>query len=102
MKFELLDYMKQDIFLLGGVMSKAQDIYYRLYQLDVCTKITFSSLTLTIFRKHFYDEESTPIAIPHRTADEFIRRGYYGGHAASRLMVLIFIIMMSTLYIHLL
>ena len=28
MKTELLDYMKQDILLLGGIMRKAQDIYW--------------------------------------------------------------------------
>ena len=43
--------------------------------------MTLSSLVLTIFRKDYYDEMSTPIAIPHRTADEFLRRGDYGGHA---------------------
>lgn len=43
--------------------------------------MTLSSLALTIFRKDYYDEMSTPIAIPHRTADEFLRRGDYGGHA---------------------
>lgn len=31
MKTSLLDYMKQDILLLGGVMKKAQEIYWNLY-----------------------------------------------------------------------
>jgi hypothetical protein len=49
---------------------------------DVSNFNTFlSSLALTIFRKDYYDEMRTHIAIPHRTAEEFICRGYYGGHA---------------------
>lgn len=77
----LIEYMKQDIYLLGGVMKEVQDIYYKLYSVDITTKITLSSLSLTIFRKQFYNERVTPVSIPNRTADEFIRRGYYGGHA---------------------
>ena len=80
-KRELVEYMKQDIYLLGGIMLQAPNIYWSLYELDITTKITLSSLALTIFRKDYYNEMSTPIAIPHRTAEEFIRRGYYGGHA---------------------
>lgn len=37
------------------------------------------SLALTRLRKDYYDERATPIAIPNRTADEFLRRA--GGHA---------------------
>lgn len=46
----LIEYMKQDIYLLGGVMKEVQDIYYKLYSVDITTKITLSSLSLTIFR----------------------------------------------------
>ncbi|KAI3775385.1 hypothetical protein L1987_49958 [Smallanthus sonchifolius] len=45
-KEKLVDYMKQDILLLGGVMQKAQDIYYQLFRLDIVTKITLSSVAL--------------------------------------------------------
>ncbi|KVH88385.1 hypothetical protein Ccrd_023953 [Cynara cardunculus var. scolymus] len=34
-KEEYLDYMKQDILLLGGVMQKAQEIYWNLYNMDI-------------------------------------------------------------------
>ena len=53
----LLDYMKQDILLLGGVMQKAQDIYWKLYKLDIESKITlcFFFLALSIFRMRYYD-----------------------------------------------
>ncbi|PRQ23031.1 putative ATP synthase, F0 complex, subunit A [Rosa chinensis] len=32
---KILDYMKQDIVLLGGVMLKAQDIYWRAFKVDI-------------------------------------------------------------------
>lgn len=60
-KRELVEYMKQDIYLLGGIMLQAQNIYLSFYELDITTKITLSSLALTIFRKDYYDEMSTPI-----------------------------------------
>jgi len=77
---ELLDYMKQDIRLLGGVMQKAQEIYWKLYKVDIESKITLSSLALTIFRLKYYDVSNFPIHIPNKNEDTFIRRAYYGGH----------------------
>jgi hypothetical protein len=80
MRNELVDYMKQDIYLLGGVMQKAQDIYWNLYKVDIESKITLSSLALSIFRLRYYDASSFPIHIPSRNEDNFIRHAYYGGH----------------------
>nr|YP_009675519.1 DNA polymerase [Sophora flavescens]QDD68274.1 DNA polymerase [Sophora flavescens] len=73
--------MKQDIYILGGVMQKAQEIYWTLYNVDVVNKLTLSALALAIFRTKYYDQENWPIYIPNRNEDTFIRRGYYGGHA---------------------
>lgn len=78
---ELLNYMKQDILLLGGVMLKAQDIYWREYKVDIATNTTLPSLALRIYRTNYYDQKNWPICIPNRNEDTFIRRGYYGGHA---------------------
>lgn len=69
--------MQQDLYLIGGIMLRAQDIYLNLYHIDITTKITLSSLALTIKNKHFDDDIQRPIAIPHRTADEFLRRGWW-------------------------
>lgn len=80
MKKSLLDYMKQDILLLGGVMQKAQEIYWKLYKVDIESKITLSSLALTIFRMKYYDASNWPIHIPNQNEDSFIRHAYYGGH----------------------
>ena len=73
--------MKQDIDILGGVMQKAQEIYWISFQVDIVTKLTVSSLALAIFRTKFDDQDNWPIHIPNRNEDTFIRRGYYGGHA---------------------
>ncbi|KAL6491854.1 hypothetical protein OROGR_034004 [Orobanche gracilis] len=83
LKRDLLDYMRQDIMLLGGVMQKAQRLYLEHYNVDLVKKLTCSSLALTIFRTRYYDAEKNPIYIPNRNADRFIRRGYYGGHTDS-------------------
>ena len=80
MKDRLLDYMKQDIRLLGGVMLKAQEINWKLFNVDIESKITLSSLALSIFRMKYYDDSNWPIHIPNRNEDLFIRRAYYGGH----------------------
>lgn len=77
----LIPYMKQDIRLLGGVMQKAQSIYFEEYKVDIVSKLTLSSLALSIYRTNFYDPKSFPIHIPNRNEDAFIRRAYYGGHA---------------------
>lgn len=80
MKKSLLDYLKQDILLLGGVMQKAQEIYWKLYKVDIESKITLSSLALSIFRMKYYDASNWPIHIPNKNEDSFLRRAYYGGH----------------------
>lgn len=83
LKRNLLDYMRQDIMLLGGVMQKAQRLYLEHYNVDIVSKITCSSLALTIFRMKYYDAENNRIHIPNKNADRFIRSGYYGGHTDS-------------------
>lgn len=82
-KKRLLDYMKQDVLLLGGVMQKAQEIYWKLYKVDIESKITLSSLALSIFRMKYYDASNWPIHIPNQNEDSFLRRAYYGGHTDS-------------------
>ena len=80
-KQSYINYMKQDILLLGGVMLKVQDMYWTQYQVDIVTIMTLSSLALRIFRTIYYDQKNRPIYIPNRNTDSFIRKGYYGGHA---------------------
>ncbi|KAL5158667.1 DNA polymerase [Glycine soja] len=80
MKESLLEYMEQDILLLGGIMQSFQDIYYKAYQADIVNKLTIASLALSLFREKYYDYNKHRIHIPNQNEDTFIRRGYYGGH----------------------
>lgn len=75
-----LDYLDQDIALLGRVMQKAQDLYWKEYKIDIVYQMTISSLALSIFRMKYYDDENHRIYIPNKNADTFIRSGFYGGH----------------------
>ncbi|KAF3778769.1 DNA polymerase [Nymphaea thermarum] len=77
---DLINYLRQDILILGGVMLKAQEINWSKYRIDVEDVMTISSLALKIFRKKYFDDETFHINIPTRNQDTFIRRGYYGGH----------------------
>nr|QVJ98103.1 hypothetical protein [Apium graveolens] len=77
---ELLEYLKQDVLLLGGVLKKAQEIILNLYNVNINTVLTISSLAMRIFRIQYYDASSFPIHIPNVNEDKFIRKGYYGGH----------------------
>lgn len=43
MRIELKDYTKQDVRLLGGIMSKAQSIYYSLYDVDIENILSIAS-----------------------------------------------------------
>ncbi|KAG5576441.1 hypothetical protein H5410_056575 [Solanum commersonii] len=46
-----------DILLLGGVMHRAQEIYYSLFQIDLVKKMTLLSLALDIFCTFYYDKK---------------------------------------------
>nr|CAD1835880.1 unnamed protein product [Ananas comosus var. bracteatus] len=57
---DLINYLRQDILILGGVMLKAQEINWSKYQIDIEGVMTVSALSLKIFRKFigiFYSEE---------------------------------------------
>ncbi|XP_073313483.1 DNA polymerase-like [Primulina huaijiensis] len=77
---ELINYHRQDILLLGGVMLKAQEVNWSKYHIDIEEVMTLSSLSLKIFRMHYLDDKTFPIHIPTQNQDTFIRRAYYGGH----------------------
>lgn len=77
---DLINYLRQDILILGGVMLKAQEINWSKYRIDIEDVMTLSSLSLKIFRKNFFDDNTFHINIPNRNQDTFIRRSYYGGH----------------------
>jgi len=75
-----LQYMTQDIKLLGGVMLKAQEMFWNNYAVDITRCLTASALSMFIFRLRYFDPNSFPIHLNNKNEDAFIRRGYYGGH----------------------
>lgn len=77
---DIIKYLRQDILVLGGVMKRAQQIYWERYGVDVEDVMTITSLSMKIFRKKYLDDRKFHIGIPNRNQDTFIRRGYYGGH----------------------
>ncbi|GKC07567.1 DNA polymerase-like protein [Tanacetum coccineum] len=79
-KEEIIEYLRQDVLLLGGIMQKTQAIFFEEFETDIESKLTLASLALAIFRKKFYDDNQWRIYIPSQNADKFIRKGYYGGH----------------------
>lgn len=62
---DLRNYLRQDILILGGVMLKAQKIYWKKYRFDIEAVMTLSSISLKIFRKNFFDDASFHINIPN-------------------------------------
>nr|AYM32740.1 DNA polymerase [Silene vulgaris] len=80
MKDELLTYMKHDIRLLGSIMQNFQKLYFEQFQADIVDFRTLSSLAMSLFRSRFYKDDESSIYIPEDNEEEFIRRGYYGGH----------------------
>lgn len=53
--------MKQDILRLGGVMLKAQSIFWKDFHITIESKFTISSLLRSIFRINYYDDPNGPI-----------------------------------------
>jgi len=78
-KEELVNYLKQDILLLAGVMLRGQDIIFSKTGVDIVKKIKLPSLAMTIFRKEFSNDAKFPLYRKTSNVDKFIRRGYYGG-----------------------
>lgn len=58
-KKKLLEYMKQDIYLLGGRMLKAQEICCSEYNIDPLTARTISAQAIHIFIMKYYDDLRT-------------------------------------------
>ncbi|KAF6172809.1 hypothetical protein GIB67_034661 [Kingdonia uniflora] len=77
---QLLNYTKQDICLLAGVVYKAQEIYWTKYGIDITLCLTLSSLAMKIYRSRYYKDKEFLIHIPNRNEDKFFRTAYYGGH----------------------
>jgi DNA polymerase type B, organellar and viral len=70
-------YSLQDSVALFDPLMEAQKLYISLYNVDITTILSTSTLSLKIFRQNFL---KTEIPILKGTEDSFIRRSYFGGH----------------------
>jgi hypothetical protein len=77
---DYVQYMKNDVKLLGAIMVRAQKFFYDDYHIDVVDKTTIAALSLSIFRMHFFDDKKSKLYIPTKEEDKFFRDAYYGGH----------------------
>jgi DNA polymerase type B, organellar and viral len=73
---EFKDYSLQDSVSLFNCIFKLQDMYLRDYQVDICSILSTSTLSMKIFRsKHL----KVNIPVLKRRDDNFIRNSYFGG-----------------------
>lgn len=70
-------YALQDSVALLKALLKAQEIYLRDFNIDITSIVSTSSLSLKIFRTKFLKVD---IPILKGSIDNFIRKGYFGGH----------------------
>jgi hypothetical protein len=73
---EFIKYGMQDAIALYNALLRAQDIYISNHNVDICSALSTSTLSLKIFRQHFLGPE-LPILKP--VEDGFIRKAYFGG-----------------------
>jgi hypothetical protein len=73
---EFKDYALQDSVSLFNCISKLQEIYFRDYQVDICSILSTSTLSLKIFRSKYL---KVNIPILKRRDDTFTIQSYFGG-----------------------
>ncbi|KAK4372700.1 hypothetical protein RND71_008084 [Anisodus tanguticus] len=77
---ELLDYLRKDVLLLGGVIQKAQKRIWDQHKVNIEKELSLPALALHLFHQKFYEPDKWPIYIPNPNEDRFMREGYYSGH----------------------
>lgn len=70
------EYAIQDSVALLNALTKAQEVYFNEYKVDIATTLSAPSLSLKIFRSNFL---SIDIPILNKNEDSFIRKSYFGG-----------------------
>jgi hypothetical protein len=73
---EFKEYSIQDSIALFDCLYKLQEMYLMDYQVDICSILSTSTLSMKIFRSKFLNVD---IPILKRLDDTFIRQSYFGG-----------------------
>jgi len=69
-------YSLQDAISLFDCLFKLQDMYLQDYNVDICSVLSTSTLSMKIFRSKYLNVD---IPILKRLDDSFIRNSYFGG-----------------------
>jgi hypothetical protein len=73
---EFKEYSLQDSKALFNCMVKLQEMYLTFYNVDICSILSTSTLSLKIFRSKYLNVD---IPVLKRRDDNFIRMSYFGG-----------------------
>lgn len=73
---KLRDYAMQDSVILYRALKQAQNLYIKMYNVDITSIVSTSSLSMSIFRKSFLKHE---LEVLKGSEDSFIRKSYIGG-----------------------
>ena len=73
---EFINYSLQDSISLLEALLSAQHIYMKDFNIDICSIVSTSSLSLKIFRTKFLNVD---IPILKGSEDFFVRKSYFGG-----------------------
>jgi hypothetical protein len=73
---EFKSYSKQDSIALFDCIHKLQEMYLLDYNVDICSILSTSTLSLKIFRSKYL---KVNIPILKRRDDSFLRNSYFGG-----------------------
>ena len=78
-KEENSKYLHNDVKALYQIIDNFSKEVYSLERINITKVISISSLALKTFLTNYYDENQTPIHIPHYNQYKDIKKAYYGG-----------------------
>ncbi len=75
----LKKYCLNDTYVLREAFNLYIQLMSKKFQINLLNNLTLSSLSLKIFRLHYYDYKNSPIANLNNNFDLFIRKAFKGG-----------------------
>lgn len=75
----IIKQCENDCRVLQEGFLKFRSEIYEQFGINIENHLTIPSLSLKIFKRHFYNIEKTPISTNPYNFDEMIRRSYFGG-----------------------
>lgn len=75
----LKNFCLNDTYILREAFNLYIQLMFRKFQINLLDNLTLSSLSLKIFRLHYYDYKTSPIENLNNNFDLFIRKAFKGG-----------------------